>query len=234
MADMLPVAIMAGGYGTRLGELTKDTPKSLVEVAGKPFIRYQLDLLKKNGIARVVVCAGHLGDQVGEELSNPPDGDIQVVISQEGEQPIGTAEALRRALPMLGGAFFVLYGDSYLDCDMPRIQQAWRSSGKLGLMTICDVPEGSRANVEYRFGELKAYDKTQPMPAMRHIDYGLGIMTWAALDAYPEYTDIADVYSDLALIDQLEGFLWLKRYYSIGSPSGLERTRKLLEKYIDS
>lgn len=60
----LPVAILAGGLGTRLDPVTRQMPKALVEVRGEPFLSHQLRLLRANGIARVVLCVGYLGEQI--------------------------------------------------------------------------------------------------------------------------------------------------------------------------
>ena len=64
--NRLPVAILAGGLATRLGPLTKETPKCLLDVAGRPFIHHQLRRLRDQGVRRVVLCLGYLGEQVEE------------------------------------------------------------------------------------------------------------------------------------------------------------------------
>src|ERR1700734_2407964 len=111
---MLPVAVLAGGAASRLHPLTKATPKSLVEVAGKPFIVHQLNLLRREGVERVVLCVGHLGEKIEEFV---------------GDRLLGTGGALRHALPLLGKAFFVLYGDSYLDVALRPIELAFQRRG---------------------------------------------------------------------------------------------------------
>ena len=58
---MIPVAVLAGGLGTRLGALGRTTPKALIEVAGRPFALWQLELLRAHGAERVVMCVGHHG-----------------------------------------------------------------------------------------------------------------------------------------------------------------------------
>lgn len=60
----MQVAILAEGLATRLENLAQDQPKSRIRVLGKPFLEYQLDLLKKNGVREVVLCIGHLGEQI--------------------------------------------------------------------------------------------------------------------------------------------------------------------------
>lgn len=120
---MIPIAILAGGKGTRLGPLTDHTPKSLMDVNGQPFILRQLALLKRHGYTQVVLLTGHLGEQIRDVVGNGAAYGMQVEYSDDGGDPIGTAGAVRQALRRLGERFFVLYGDSYLDCDYGLVDQ---------------------------------------------------------------------------------------------------------------
>src|SRR3989338_4051456 len=112
---MPPLALTAGGAGTRLQAVSPRLPKSMVEVAGEPFISHQLRLLKKEGISRVVICAGYLGERIRDFVREGTQFGLSVTYSFDGKKPLGTGGALRRALPELGDLFWVLYGDSYLD-----------------------------------------------------------------------------------------------------------------------
>ncbi len=132
----LPVAILAGGLATRLQPLTTTIPKALVEVNGEPFIAHQLRLLRAHGITRVVICAGYLGDMLQAYVGDGAEFGVQVRFAFDGTRLLGTAGALKQALPLLGEAFFVLYGDSYLPCDYGTIQTAFEQSGRLALMTV--------------------------------------------------------------------------------------------------
>jgi NDP-sugar pyrophosphorylase family protein len=107
----IPVALLAGGLATRLRPITEKVPKVLVPVAGKPFLTHQLELLHKQGIRRVVMCLGHLGEMVVQEFGDGSAHGIQLEYSFDGPKLLGTGGALRQALPKLGGEFFVLYGD---------------------------------------------------------------------------------------------------------------------------
>src|SRR5712692_3949010 len=121
----LPVAILAGGLATRLQPLTADRPKVLVEVAGQPFALHQLELLRRQGLTRVIFCVGHLGEQVVAALGDGGQWGMELGYSFDGDRLLGTGGALRWALPLLGEAFFVLYGDSYLDCDYAAVAAAF-------------------------------------------------------------------------------------------------------------
>ena len=229
----LPVAILAGGLATRLGPITRTVPKALVDVAGEPFIVHQLALLRAAGIRRVVLCVAHLADQIEAVLGDGSGHGLEIVYSHDGGQLLGTAGALRRALPLLDGRFLVLYGDSYLPCDYAAITRAYLASGKLGLMTVFENRgQYDGSNVEFCDGRIARYDKTPGLASMTHIDYGLGGFAAEALAGYPadHRLDLVTVYQDLLARGELFGYEVFERFYEIGSIAGLEDTRRLLSK----
>src|ERR1700676_4244023 len=107
---MLPIAILAGGLATRLRPITETIPKALVEIAGEPFLGHQLRLLSQKGVERVVLCAGYLGQQIREYAGDGRAFGLHVDYSFDGDQLLGTAGAIRKALPLLGKNFFAIYG----------------------------------------------------------------------------------------------------------------------------
>ena len=227
----LPVAILAGGLATRLGTITETIPKALLEVAGKPFVVHQLDLLRAHGIRRVVLCIAHLAEQVEAALGDGRGLGIEIVYAHDGGKLLGTGGALRQALPLLGDRFLVLYGDSYLTCDYADVARAFDASGKRGLMTVFkNNGQYDASNVVYRDHHIVRYDKTHKSAGMNHIDYGLGAFRAEAFAGYPahERLDLATVYQDLITKDDLAGYEVTERFYEIGSPTGLEETRNLL------
>jgi NDP-sugar pyrophosphorylase family protein len=211
--------------------MTATVPKALIEVAGKPFLEHQLRLLHANGVGRVVLCVGHLGEQIEAAVRSCTPRGMQVSVQFDGPQLLGTGGALRAALPALGESFFVLYGDSYLTCDFGRVRQAFEARGKLGLMTVFrNAGRFDRSNVEFKDGQLIAYDKRAQTPHMHHIDYGLGVLSRAAVEIVPESAkvDLAVLYADLLQRRQLAGYEIAERFYEIGSPDGLSETRAYL------
>jgi len=223
--EMYPVAILTGGLARRLHPITQNIPKALVEVAGTPFICRQLDYLRRQGVARAVLCIGHLGEQIEAVTGDGRAFGIEIRYSPDGPLLLGTAGALKRALPLLGERFFVLYGDSYLPCDFHVVQRAFVQSGKTALMTVYrNQDRWDKSNVLFRDGRVLEYNKGAPKPEMEHIDYGLGVLSSATLDAYPEEQpfDLADVYHELSLTDRLAGFEVSERFYEIGSYQGLQ------------
>jgi N-acetyl-alpha-D-muramate 1-phosphate uridylyltransferase len=227
----LPVAILAGGLATRMGGLTLETPKCLLEVAGRPFVQHQLRQLSRQGVRRIVMCLGHLGEKVVEALGDGSEFGLDVVYSFDGPELRGTAGAIRRALPLLGPEFFVLYGDSYLECNYAAVQQAYQTAGTLALMTIFrNEGQWDQSNVDFIDGRIRAYDKVTRSPAMQYIDYGLGILDQRALESVPENGrhDLAAIYQEMVQREELAGFEVTERFYEIGSIAGLEETRRHL------
>jgi NDP-sugar pyrophosphorylase family protein len=229
---ILPVAILAGGLATRLHPVTESIPKALVEVAGRPFAEHQLDWLHSQGIEDVKFLVGYRGEMIREALGDGSRWDLRIEYIFDGQRLLGTGGALRRALPSLGPAFFVMYGDSYLRCDLPAIQHVFESSGRDALMTVFrNDNQWDRSNVEFAAGRIVRYDKQQQTPEMKHIDYGLGVLTAAALERYPqgEVFDLADVYRGLLAGGRLAAAEVTDRFYEIGSPEGLAETRAFFE-----
>lgn len=231
-SEELPaLVLLAGGLATRLRPLTETIAKSMVDVAGEPFIAHQLRMFSRKGIRDVVICIGNLGEQIESFVRDGAWAGCRVRYSRDGSRQLGTGGALRRALPMLGDCFFVMYGDSYLDVDFMRVYEAFRSSGLPALMTVFrNEGRWDTSNVEYARDLVLRYDKIHRTDAMRHIDYGLGLFKAEVLAGYPEGVafDLAEVYRDLASQRRLAGYEVAERFYEIGSPAGLAETDSFL------
>lgn len=232
--SLAPVCILAGGLGTRLGVIARGTPKPLVEVAGRPFVEHQLALLAAHGAREIVLCVGHLGEQIEAVIGDGAAHGLTVRYRYDPPQLAGTAGAVRGALDLLPeDGFFVLYGDTYLRVDYRGVEARFRQSGAPALMTVLrnegrwDV---SNARVA---GELiAAYDKVLPSPDMAWIDYGLSVLTHRALSVVAEHEpDLATVFTELARRGELAAYEAIERFYEIGSPAAREETAAFLETY---
>lgn len=220
----LPVAILAGGLATRLRPLTEKTPKSLLPVADKPFLAHQLELLRHQGIRRAVLCLGYLGERVREQFADGRAWGVELDYSFDGPTLLGTGGALRQALPKLGEAFFVLYGDSYLTAPFAPVAESFERSGRRGLMTVYrNEGRYDTSNVVFRDGHIVVYDKKVRSPEMRHIDYGLSLFRASVFQEWPSDKpfDLAEVMQRLVARNDLAGFEVTERFYEIGSISGL-------------
>lgn len=228
---LYPVAILAGGLATRLYPVTEKIPKALLDVGGKPFIEHQLCLLSQRGFRRAVICAWYLGEKIRDFVGDGNRFGLQVDFVFDGSKPLGTAGALRHALPLLGDTFFVLYGDSYLLCDYLAVQNSFWKQGKPGLMTVFrNSGQWDASNVEFCNGLILAYNKKDQSPAMEHIDYGLGVFQAEVFAALPEgrNLDLAEVYQDLLHRGALAAYEMEERFYEIGSREGLQELDRLL------
>jgi NDP-sugar pyrophosphorylase family protein len=226
-----PVAILAGGLAKRLRPATNKTPKALLSVAGEPFLIHQLRLLHSQGLHRIVLCVGYLGEMIKTELGNGSSLGMQISYSFDGPTLLGTGGALKRALPKLGEQFLVIYGDSYMPVDYQAIVEAFVSNMKPALMTIFEN-EGrwDASNIWFEAGEIHRYDKKLRAPEMRHIDYGIAVLSAQVFARYPDDLafDLADVYACLVADKQIAAYEVKQRFYEIGSPEGLAELDSLL------
>lgn len=231
---MMPsVAILAGGYATRLYPISKTMPKVMVKVAGKPFIAHQLSLLKNNGLKTVVICAGYLSKQIEDFVGDGKNFGLSISFSVDGEKLLGTGGAIKRALPLLTDVFLVMYGDSYLNINFKPVIDYFLSRDRKGLMTVLrNMNKWDRSNIVCKNGDIITYDKNAHDRRMEYIDYGLGILRKSALDEIDdkEVFDIAELYRNLIQKRQMLSFEVKKRFYEIGSQSGLAETEEYLLK----
>jgi len=225
------VAVLAGGLATRMRPLTETVPKSMLLVAGEPFVAHQLRLLASQGILEVVMCVGYLGEQVRDFVGDGSDFGCKVEYSFDGDKLRGTGGAIKAALPLLGDTFFVMYGDSYLPTSFARVHDFFNAIGLLGVMTVFNNEnKWDASNVELQGDRVVRYDKRRPTAAMKYIDYGISILRsgsfepWQAEEAF----DLADVYASLVERGQMGGFEVSERFFEIGSHTGLDETNDFL------
>jgi NDP-sugar pyrophosphorylase family protein len=224
------LALIAGGLATRLRPLTSFMPKSLIQIAGEPFLAHQLRLIRAGGIREVVLCCGFLGEQIEDFAGDGSRFGLTITYSHDGPQALGTGGALLKGLPLLGQRFLIMYGDSWLTEPIEPIWRTFLESGKPALMSVfCNQNRWGASNVEYRKGNVVRYDKRHPSPSMHHIDYGLDALDASVLANWsvPVF-DLADVWSGLAHYSRLAGFETSERFYEIGSLAGLRETEAVV------
>jgi MurNAc alpha-1-phosphate uridylyltransferase len=210
---MMQAVILAGGLGTRLHPITHTIPKSLVEIAGEPFISHQLRLLKKQGVEDVVICTGYLNYMIMDFVRYGQKWGLYITYSHDGGELLGTGGAIKKALPFLENNFFVLYGDSYLDYDLSVIEQAY-------------IDKWDKSNIVYNNGIIERFDTGDNV---EYIDWGLGVLSKEVFTKYPhKQLSLSTVYNDLLNINQLAAFEVNNRFYEIGSMCGILDT----EQYI--
>lgn len=216
----MQVVILCGGKGTRLYPLTENKPKSLIEVAGKPFIEHQLTLLRKNNLINVLLCVGYLGKQIENYLGNR--------VKYSYDKDLGTGGALKNAEDMLDDNFMVMYGDSYLDFDYQDMIDFYNDFGGLGVMAVYKnnnkyIP----SNVKVKNDLVIKYDKTAKR--MTYVDYGITILNKRALKYLSIPSDLSELYQALIKEKELLAYVVGKRFYQIGDPKGLNELCLYLE-----
>jgi NDP-sugar pyrophosphorylase family protein len=230
--------ILAGGLGTRLYPITREIPKALVPVRGKPFCHYQLSWLARQGIDRVVYCIGHRGRQIIDVVGDGSAWGIRVDYVDEGKTLLGTGGAIRLAIDSqeLADDFFVTYGDSFLPIDFSPVFEAHVAADKPALMTVLrNDDRWDRSNVIFEAPDVVLYDKRcddATRARMAHIDYGLLVLSRRLVSAaVPPATviDLADVLGGLSRSGQLAGYEVRQRFYEVGSHDGLADFERYVE-----
>jgi MurNAc alpha-1-phosphate uridylyltransferase len=230
---MLPLAILAGGYATRLGSLAHDLPKCLIRVNGRPFVDWQLDFLIRNGYKNFVFCVSYKSDLIQKHLGNGSERGINIEYSIDGDTQLGTGGAIQKAIPILGNEFGVVYGDSYLPIDYLTVEQHFLATRSKSLMTVYkNKNQFDTSNVEFAHGKVVNYEKGKDISRMHHIDYGLSFFRATAFQQWADQSsfDLSIVLHHLATYNQLDGFEVYDRFYEIGSLSGIEDFSHYLRK----
>jgi len=230
----IQVVILAGGMATRLGELTKNRPKSLVAIQGKPFLAYQLELLKDHEISDIVLCIGHLGGQIRKAFGDGSNYGVHLTYSLEDE-PLGTAGALKNAAPYLNDTFLVIYGDSYLLLDFVKIYAYFLTQQKLSLDTVFRNNDAFDAsNIVIRDNMVEGYSKSEKTPDMVYIDCGAVIFHKEVLQLIPEdhFYSLEELFLRLIEKEQLLAFEVKERFYEIGSPQGLKDFEAFIQRRL--
>jgi NDP-sugar pyrophosphorylase family protein len=230
---MLPLAVLAGGYATRLGSLTGDVPKCLIEVNGRPFVDWQLELLMMNGYSEFIFCISYKSDAVQSYLGDGRDRGVSIQYSLDGPTQLGTGGAVQNALPKLGEFFGVIYGDSYLPTNYIAVEQNFLSSKSQALMTVYENQnQFDSSNVEFVDGKLVNYKKGTKNKDMCHIDYGITFFRESAFSKWRDQSsfDLSDVCHQLAKDNQLDGYEVFERFYEIGSIQGIEEFSQYLRR----
>ncbi len=228
----MQAVILAGGLATRLGALAKSTPKSLVTVAGRPFLEHQLALIQRSGFTHVLLCIGHLGEKIRDFAGDGRRFGLHVDYSEDGPVPLGTAGALRRALGSLAPEFLVTYGDSYLPFDYSApLRDLLAHPEASGTMAVYENrARFDASNTEVRGQLVARYEKGTCDPALTHIDYGATALRREVLAELAPGISIGfdRVQSELSRAGKLRALVATERFYEIGSVSGVAELEAFL------
>ena len=168
--EMPQVVILAGGLGTRLGDLTQRIPKSLVEVDDKPIIGHILDWISGQGCNRALILTGHLGEQFEQYTHHT----VSLTYVQE-PQPLGTGGALWNAVDYLEPEFILLWGDDFHPIDYQKLVIKHRDDANLMTMTVTESHE--TMNLQHRDGRVIKYDKHNSIPDFNGYEAGTSVVS---------------------------------------------------------
>lgn len=232
----MQTAILAGGLATRLGDLTRNQPKSMVNVCGKPFLEHQLALLRESGINDLILCIGYRGEQIKSFFGDGKRYGVNIRYSLE-DKPLGTAGALKKAEDLLDDVFSTMYGDSYLFLDFTTAIHSFQAQNKLALMTVYkNHDQYDRSNTAVEGNLVKKFSKKERTSDMVYIEYGANIFKKEVLSMIPENEpySLDDLFPRLIDEQELLAFKVKERFYEIGSPQGLKDFENYIKEQNDT
>ena len=225
--------ILCGGLAERLYPLTYNIPKSMILVAGKPFLEYQIKLLECNGIKDIILCIGYLGEKIEEYFGDGLRFGVNIRYSRE-QKLLGTGGALKEASDLLDAYFFVLYGDSYCNIEymnMCNVGLLIRLNmiAEAVMAVYKNKNKFDKSNVKFTDKYRILYDKNGGKE-YEYIDYGISYLSKKVLDLVPsgKFYDLADVFKTLSTTYRLIGYEVFNRFYEIGSVKGLEEFKSYI------
>jgi len=181
--------ILAGGKGTRLRPLTLNTPKPIVPVANRPFLLYQLDLMKSAGIGEIILSLSYQPRQIEDLLKDGADFDLLVRYAVEGA-PLGTAGAFRHARAWIDGPTVVFNGDILTSVDLPAVMQAHQSRGSIATLVLTEVEDPTAYGLVEcdETGRIRRFLEKPGMDEVtsRTINAGVYVLEPEVLDQIPE------------------------------------------------
>jgi len=226
---LIPCIILCGGVGSRLGSVLKGTPKCLAPINGIPFLFYQIKYLENAGISEVILSIGHLGNKVRDYIKTL-DTSINIIISDEGSNLLGTGGAAKKSYNLIEGPAFLTYGDTFLDISYFEVYKRYQET-KNPLMTIYkNNKKYDVSNVFLSDGKI-TYNKKKPHQNSQYIDYGLSIFSADDFIDTQEIFDLSILQESFSKNAKLEYFEVKNRFYEIGTPQSLKETEIYLSNY---
>ena len=228
----MQMVILCGGLATRLGHLTKYTPKSMVQIEGKSFLDYQIENLKKQSIKNIILCVGHLSEKIERYFGNGEKFDVNIKYSYDKEKPLGPIGALKNAELLLEDTFFIMYGDSYLSIDLNKVHNYFMQFNKPALMVVYkNFDKYDRSNIIVQDNLITSYGGKERTKDMIYIDYGTSILRKKTLDIVPRDTEYTtgQFFSKLIKRNELLAYEAKERFYHIGTPEALEEFRNYIK-----
>ncbi len=234
----IKAVLLVGGMGTRLRSVVPSMPKPLACVGGRPFLELLVRQLRHQGIRRVVMCTGHLAEQIENEFGDGHALDIEIEYSKE-PQPLGTAGAVKLAQHYLGNSsqFLVMNGDSFLEINLGQLIGFHRKHGGLVSMAVLPVQNANRygtVQVDATSRVISFAEKTgSETPGL--VNAGVYVFNRAVLDHIPEGSSSLERDVFPRLLDQ--GVYALEQqgiFIDIGTPEDYARAQAICDRLSDA
>jgi dTDP-glucose pyrophosphorylase/histidinol phosphatase-like enzyme len=219
--------ILAGGKGTRLGEITRTVPKPMLPIAGgRPFLDYLLETIERHGYHDLILLGGYLGEVLEAAYGGRRIGDATIRVLRE-PVPLGTAGALTVAREALDPCFLMMNGDAFFDINLRALEQASHQSGAMATLALRSVPDAARyGRVIEEQGNVVAFlekDLNRPGPGV--INGGVYVLKREILDLVRDLPCSLerDVFPVLVERGQIRGREFDGYFLDIGLPETLEQ-----------
>ena len=222
----MKVLILAGGLATRMGNLTRNVPKSLLPINNIPFAQYQINFFKKQGFVNFVFLIGHYGSFIKDYFSDGSKLGVNIEYSDDGIHPIGTYNAIFNALNIVNESFIVVYGDSYINTNIVDFISRYKKNKYRNLMAITKSSTFYEAsNVKLLDDKLIKYNKNFKSSDMKYIDYGISVINKEDYISKKNcFNDFSDFMQHMSNENNLFGYdVNAEQIYEIGSKQGYNK-----------
>lgn len=223
--------ILAGGRGTRLKPLTDERPKPMIEFHGRPFLEYLLELLRSQGVEKVLLLVGYKGEWIRRHFGDGSRLGLEIEYSCSPESA-DTGRRLKRAYELLDPHFLLLYCDNYWPLRFADMWSQFLCNGTPAMITVYrNLDRYSRDNVRVDgSGCVVAYDKSRTAPGLQGVEIGFAVLPRTMVANLPDANVSleATLYPELVKRRQLSAYVTDHRYYSVGSHDRLSVTEAFL------
>lgn len=223
--------ILAGGQGTRLRPLSLTRPKPMVELHGRPFLAYLVEMLKEQGFTRVLMLLGYLPEVITEYFGDGTRLGSNIEYATTGPEVL-TAQRVDMARHQLDDCFLLMYCDNYWPMRFDDMWTRFLEGGAPAQVTVYANTDGySRSNISVgRDGRVQLFDRTRTAPNLHGVEIGYAILTRPVLELLPTEPQAFEhaVYPELVRRGELNAYWTEHRYYSIGDCDRLARTASFL------
>ncbi len=224
----MQIAIICGGLATRLGGLAKKIPKSMMDIQGKPFLEYQIEMLKKQNIKDIVLCVGHLSESIESYFEDGKKFGVDIKYSYDGDKKLGPMGAIKNAEELLKKEFFIMYGDSYVFVDFSKVYGFYKKNSKLVCMVVYkNENKYDKSNLIVENKRVVGHKDLDKKGEIKYIDYGTSLLNKKSLDFITEnsFCSTEEFFKKMILKNELSAYEVKKRFYHIGNPKALEEFR---------